>query len=87
MGILMKALSPPSSMAAKKADVWAGLKDRIDGALMPADLDEFEAWLDAHPLDYPAAYLEPLNDLIEAKREELRAEDIGEIVRGRFDFT
>lgn len=87
MGILMKALSPPSSMAAKKADVWADLRDRIDGALLPTQLDELEAWLDGFPLEYPAAYREPLNDLIEAKREELRAEDIGEIVRDRFDFT
>lgn len=91
MGVLLKALTPVSSYAAKGGKsgggaLWADLKDRIDGAMLPADLDEFEAWLDARPLDYPAAYREPLDELIEAKREELRAEDIGEILRDRFDF-
>lgn len=87
MGILGKILSPPSSMAAKKHDIWAELKDRVDGALLPTQLDELEAWLDGFPLEYPAAYREPLNDLIEAKRAELEAEDVGFIVRDRFDFT
>lgn len=87
MGILAKAVSSPSSHAAKKTDQWADLKDRIDGALLPAQLDEFEAWLDAYPLNYPAAYREPLDELIEARREELAAEDIGEIVRQKWDFS
>jgi hypothetical protein len=92
MGMLLKALSPPSSYAAKggkdpgSVDLWGDLKDRIDGAMTPRDLDEFEAWLDARPLDYPAAYREPLDELIEARREELKAEDIGEILKSRFDF-
>ena len=86
MGVLMKALSGTSSYAAKKTDQWADLKDRVDGAILMRDLDEFEAWLDARPLDYPAAYREPLDELIEAKREELRSEDIGQILRDRFDF-
>lgn len=92
MGAIMKALNPVSSYAAKggatrSRDLWAELKDRVDGALFPAQLDEFEAWLEARPLDYPAAYREPLNDLIELKREELEGENIGSIVRERFDFT
>lgn len=87
MGLLSKTLNPPSSYAAKKTDQWADLKDRIDGAMLPSDLDAFEAWLDEFPLEYPAAYREPLDELIEARREELRAEDIGEIVRTKFDFT
>lgn len=91
MGLLAKTLSPVSSYAAKggKArdrNLWAELKDRIDGAILPADLDAFEAWLDGYPLEYPAAYREPLDELIEVRRAELRAEDIGEIVRERFDF-
>jgi hypothetical protein len=92
MGLLLKSLSPPSSYAAKggkdpgSVDLWADLKDRVNGALLMADLDAFVDWLDARPLDYPAAYREPLDELIEAKREELRAEDIGLIVRDRFDF-
>jgi hypothetical protein len=87
MGILAKTLEPPSSYAAKKTGQWEDLKDRVDGAMFMADLDAFETWLDDFPLEYPAAYREPLNDLIEAKREELRAEDIGAILRDRWDFT
>lgn len=86
MGVLAKMLSPPSSMAAKKTTVWADLKDRVDGALLPADLDDFETWLDAYPLEYPPAFRDPLNDLIEARRRELEAEDVGSILRDRFDF-
>lgn len=91
MGALMKALSGVSSYAAKGGrngggTMWADLKDRIDGAMFQADLDEFEAWLDARPLDYPAAYREPLDELIETRREEIRSEDIGVIVRDRYDF-
>lgn len=91
MGILSKSLAPISSYAAKGGkdggrDLWGDLKDRVDGALLPRDLDDFEAWLDAYPLEYPAAYREPLDELIEAKREELRREDVGEILRTRFDF-
>lgn len=91
MGMLLKALLPMSSYAAKggatrSGNLWAELKDRVDGALFPAQLDEFEAWLDARPLDYPAAYREPLNDLIEQKRGELAAESVTEILKDKFDF-
>lgn len=93
MGILLKALSAPSSYAAKGGkgsagpQMWPDLVDRINGAMFASQLDDFEAWLDARPLDYPAAYREPLDELIEAKREEIAAEDIGGIMRDRFDFT
>lgn len=91
MGTLLKALSAPSSYAAKGGKngggtLWADLKDRVDGCILMSQLDEFEAWLDARPLEYPAAYREPLDELIELKREELKAEDIGQIMRDRFDF-
>lgn len=93
MGLLLKTLTPPSSYAAKGGKdgagpkMWPDLKDRIDGAILMADLDDFEQWLDDFPLLYPEAYREPLNELIEAKREELRSEDVGQILRERFDFT
>jgi hypothetical protein len=92
MGDLLKALSSPSSYAAKGGrdgggTLWSDLKDRVDGCLLMSQLNEFVDWLDARPLDYPAAYREPLDELIEAKREELQAEDIGQILRDRFDFT
>jgi hypothetical protein len=43
-------------------------------------------WLDARPLDYPAAYREPLDELIEIKREELRSENITQILKDKYDF-
>lgn len=86
MGALLKALSATSSYAAKKTTLWDDLTDRIAGAILPADLDELERWLDQRPLDYPGAWREPLDELIERKREELAAEDIGSILMERFDF-
>lgn len=92
MGVLSKALAPMSSYAAKGGktgdrDVWGDLADRVAGALLQQDLDDFVEWLDARPLDYPQAYREPLEELIEKRREEIEAEDVNAIIRDRFDFT
>lgn len=86
MGLLAKTLSPVTSNAAKKTSLWDEVTDRIEGALLPAQLDEIEEHMRAFPLQYPAAWSEPLADMIERRREELKAEDISEIVRSRFDF-
>lgn len=87
MGKLLDALSPPSSYAAKKTTLWADLTDRIAGAIVPGDLDEFETWLEFHELEIPYAWRESLAELVEKRRDELRAEDISEIIRDRYDFT
>lgn len=87
MGKLLDALSPVSSYAAKKTDLWADVTDRIAGALLYIDLAEIEAWLDFHELEIPWAWREPLAELIEKRRDEITAEDVNEIVRSRFDFT
>jgi hypothetical protein len=88
MGILAKALEAPSAYSVKRDQpgLWADLIDRIDGAIVPAQLDEFEAWLEQRPLDLPGAWNSPLRDRIERRREELAEEDIGYILRDRFDF-
>ena len=88
MGILAKALSPPSAYSVKRdrPDLWADLVDRVDGALLPAQLDEIEADLDARPLDIPFGWRLELIDRIGLKREALHQEDIGYILRDRFDF-
>jgi hypothetical protein len=91
MGALLKALTAQSSYAAKggKAGggtVWEDLCDRVHGALFEAQLDTFVDWLDARPLDYPAAYREPLDELIEVKRAELRSENITQILKDKYDF-
>jgi hypothetical protein len=86
MGVLAKALSRPSSYSAKKTDVWSEVSDRIAGAMFQTDLDEVERWLAANPMIWPAAWDEPVLELIEKRREELAAEDVGAIVRDRYDF-
>lgn len=87
MGKLLDALSPSSSYAAKKTDLWPELCDRIAGAMWPAVLDDFEVWLELHEMEIPYPWREPLAELVEKRREELADEDIGLIVRDRFDFT
>lgn len=87
MGKLLDALKPQSSYAAKKTDLWPDLLDRIAGALVPADLDQLETWLDLNELQIPWAWREPLAELIEKRRDELAADDVNEVVRTRYDFT
>jgi hypothetical protein len=83
----MDALSPTSSYAAKKTDIWDDLTDRIAGAMWPAVLDEVEDWIAWHEMDVPWAWREPLTELIEKRRDELAEEDISQILLDRFDFT
>lgn len=87
MGKLLDALSPISSYAAKKTDLWSDITDRIAGAIVPADLDELETWLELNELSVPYAWRESLAELIEKRRDELRDEDVNAIVRDRYDFT
>ena len=86
MGKLLEALSRPSSYRAKKTDIWGDIIDRIEGALLPRDLDDIETWLLAHELDIPGAWEPEIAELLEKRRDELQAEDVGQILRDRFDF-
>jgi hypothetical protein len=87
MGKLADALAPVSSYAAKKTTLWADVTDRIAGALLMIDLAEIELWLELHEHEVPFSWRESLAELIDKRRDELKAEDIGEILRDRFDFT
>lgn len=87
MGKLADALAPQSSYAAKKTSLWPDLTDRINGALLMIDLTEIELWLELHELEVPWPWREPLAELIAKRRDELEAEDVGAILRERFDFT
>jgi hypothetical protein len=87
MGKLKDALAPISSYAAKKTPLWDEVTDRIAGAILPADLDDVELWLEWHELEVPWPWREPLAELIEKQREALEAEDISLILREKFDFT
>lgn len=86
MGLLAKTLSPQSSYAAKKTGLWEELMDELAGCMFPAAVDEFETRCALRGLEIPGAYEDHLDDAIEARREELKAEDIGTIIRDRFDF-
>ena len=87
MGKLADALAPQSSYAAKKTSLWPDLTDRIAGALLMIDLAEIELWLELHEQEVPWSWRESLAELIDKRRDELAAEDIGSILRDRFDFT
>jgi hypothetical protein len=87
MGKLADALKPQSSYAAKKTPLWEELADRIAGALLAVDLLEIETWLEFNELLVPWSWRAALAELIDKRRDELKAEDIGQIMRDRFDFT
>ena len=82
------SLTPPTAYRVKREqpELWADLMDQIAGALLPAQLDEIAAWLDFRPLDLPDGWADRAFERIEARREELAAEDVMQIVRDRFDF-
>lgn len=88
MGMLEKKLSNPSAYSVKKntPELWENLVDRINGAIVPADLNELEAWLDFRPLDLPAGWYSEVRELIDRRREELAEEDISKILLDKFDF-
>lgn len=86
MGIISDTFKPPSSAGAKKSGLWEELTDRLDGCFFAGMVDEFEAHLLAIDHQIPRPWREPLTDLIEAKREALAGEDVGQIVRENYDF-
>lgn len=87
MGMLKKALEPPSSYSAKQTDVWAKLCAEVDACVLPAQIEAFETWMAEYPLEIPGPYRTPLRERIEARREAIGADDISEIVRTKYDFT
>lgn len=86
MGILAKTLAGPTAAAAKRSGVYEDVKDRIDGAIVPQDLDEVARWLDANDHTFPPAWRESFDDMIEIARERLAEDDVSQIMRRNFDF-
>lgn len=86
MGKLFAAFDRRSSYAAKKTTFYADVVDQIEGAMLPADLDRVELFLIDHELEYPASWDEVFAELIEKRRDELASEDLGSILREKFDF-
>lgn len=86
MGAIKKALSPVSAYSQRSTALWQDMLDRLSDAVLPDDIDAFEAWVDANVLSIPVGWVEPLHELAEKRREEIAAEDVGSIMRERFDF-
>jgi hypothetical protein len=86
MGLLSKALSQQSSYAAKKNGLWEDLMERLSDCALPQDVDAVERHIETLALQIPAAWDEPLREIIEKRREEIAADDITLIMRERFDF-
>ena len=86
MGLISKAFTPQSSHAAKRDGLWPDLMERLGECVLPSDVDECERHLDAIALQGPAAWNEPLAELIEKRREEIAEDDVASILRRNFDF-
>jgi len=86
MGMIADAFKRPSAFSVKKTDLFAEVKDRIDAIVLKAQIAEFEEWLDANEHTLPLGWRDCFDNLLILKREELEAEDVGEILRDRFDF-
>ena len=86
MGALLKSLSPVSSYAAKKSGLWPDLMAQLEECVLPQDVDAFERRIVELGLAIPAAWQEPLAEIIKKKREEIQEEDLTLIMRDRYDF-
>ena len=82
----MDALSAPTAYRARQTGIWDQISGRIAGAMTRYDLEEVEAWLLTQTLNIPSPWEEHILELLEKRRDELAAEDIGSILRDRFDF-
>jgi hypothetical protein len=85
MGIIAQSLTQVSSYAAKKTDLWPSLMDRLTDCILPGDVDAFERHVMGLGLQVPAAWEEPLAELVAKRRAEIAEDDISEIMK-RFDF-
>jgi hypothetical protein len=86
MGLISKAFTPQSSHAAKRDGLWPDLMERLGECVLPTDVGAFEQHLDAIALQVPAAWHEPLAELIEKRREEIAEDDVSTLMRRNFDF-
>lgn len=79
---------PPITIPAqaKKAGAWEQLMARLSLCVLPADIDAFQQEAAAEWFSLPSPWRTALADQIELKREEIAADDIGRVMRERFDF-
>lgn len=92
MGLLSRTIYGPSVYEAKGGKdqagekLWPELMARIDDCALPEDLDAFERWLTNRPTEYPAAWEEPLREVVAKRRQEIDEDDVATIMRRNFDF-
>lgn len=86
MGLLKQALTQVSSHSAKKTGVWERWMDRITDCVTDHDILMVELEASADILNIPPAYVGPLMEVIEKRKEEIASEDIGLILREKYDF-
>jgi hypothetical protein len=88
MGVLADSISHATAYRVKKdrPGYWPDLIDRIDGAILAAQLDEIEDELARRYLDIPVGWHEEAEERIARRREELAEEDVPKILRDRYDF-
>lgn len=86
MGALANALKTQSSYAAKKTNLWDDLMSRLTDCVMPRDVDAFEEYLLSIDLQIPGSWREALAEIIEKRRQEIDEDEVGAILRAKFDF-
>lgn len=86
MGLIANALKTQSSYAAKKTGLWDDLMTKLTDCVMPRDVDTFEEHLLAIDLQIPGSWREALAEIIEKRRQEIDEDEVGAILRDRFDF-
>ena len=87
MGKLLDALTPPSPYRAKQTGIWEEIVDRVQGALTRQMLADVDTWILQHELQIPRSWADDILELMDKRLDEIEAEDIGQILRDRFDFT
>lgn len=86
MGALANALKTQSSYAAKKTNLWDDLMGRLTDCVMPRDVDAFEEHLLSIDLQIPGSWREALAEIVEKRRQEIDEDEVGAILRDKFDF-
>lgn len=86
MGLINKALTPVSSHAAKQTTLWDELMGDLAACMTEDDICHFEAKLARLELSIPASWRGSLVDQVTLRHEEIGTENIGAIMRAKYDF-
>lgn len=83
MGKIYDALlKRQSSNKAKKENLWERLIERLEDCQTPEMVQEFQAHVSFISRDIPVMWVEPLNEAIEKRLEEIQIDE--EVLAGRY---